>query len=69
MLQDGAKFIDLLKRLINDFPEIVELIPDFKDECIFYNNVIPVINSNLVSLDEILKDGDTIDFFGSISGG
>lgn len=68
-LQDGTRFIGLLKQLINTFPELVEMVPDLNDEYIFYNNVFPVINNNLVSLDETLHNGDTIDLFGSISGG
>lgn len=68
-LQDGAKFIDVLKQLINSFPQLKEMIPDLNDECIFYNNVFPVINNSLASQNEILNDGDNIMLFGSISGG
>ncbi|MDK2799131.1 MAG: hypothetical protein PWP27_2056 [Clostridiales bacterium] len=68
-LEDGTKFIDLLKQLVSSFPALKEMIPDLHDECIFYNNVFPVINNNLVTLQETLHDGDIINLFGSISGG
>ena len=68
-LQDGTRFIDLITQLINSFPQLKEMIPDLNDECIFYNNVFPVINNSLASQNEILNEGDNIMLFGSISGG
>lgn len=68
-LGEGDRFIDLLFKLENIFPDFKEAIPDVSDNCIFYNNMVPVINSRIVNLQEVLNDGDVISLFGSISGG
>jgi len=68
-LNEGDKFIDLLSKLGDIFPDFKKAIPDTKDKFIFYNNMVPVINGNVVNLQKVLNNGDVICLFGSISGG
>lgn len=69
VLDEGVRFVDLLFKLVDIFPGFKEAVPDVNDKCIFYNNMVPVINSSVVNLQEVLNDGDVISLFGSISGG
>lgn len=68
-LDEGARLVDLLFKLAVIFPDFKEAIPDVNDKCIFYNNMVPVISSSVVNLQEVMNDGDVISLFGSISGG
>gem|GEM_PF-2455095 len=68
-MDEDAIFIDLLLRIAEIYPKFRDAIPDVTDRCVFYNNMVPVIDSNVISLQQNFKDGDEISLFGSISGG
>jgi len=69
VLQDNTKFIDLIRQLIDSYPQMQEMIPDLNDENVFYSNVFPVLNNRLARQDEILNDGDKIILCGAVTGG
>ena len=68
-LDEGAKLVELLAKIVEIFPALQESIPDASDTCIFYNNIMPVLNNEVVDIEKVLNDNDVISLFGSISGG
>lgn len=69
IIEEGATFFDLLFSLAEEYPKFRNAIPDTNDMCIFYNNMVPVMNDRILDLRQCLKEGDEIHLFGSISGG
>jgi molybdopterin converting factor small subunit len=68
-IEENATFTELLLKVAEVYPNFRSAIPDVTDRCIFYNNMVPVLNCSVVGLQQNLKDGDEISLFGSISGG
>jgi len=66
---ENASFIDLLFKITEIYPKFREAIPDVTDRCVFYNNIVPVMDGSVIGLQQNFKDGDEISLFGSISGG
>jgi len=68
-IDQNATFIELLLKVAEVYPKFRSAIPDITDRCVFYNNMVPVIDSSVIELQQNFKDGDEISLFGSISGG
>jgi len=68
-IDENAILIDILLKIAEIYPKFRNAIPDVTDKCIFYNNMVPVIDSSVIGLQHNFKDGDEISLFGSISGG
>jgi molybdopterin converting factor small subunit len=68
-IDENATFIDILQKVAEVYPKFRDAIPDVTDRCVFYNNMVPVIDSSVIGLHQKFKDGDEISLFGSISGG
>lgn len=63
------KFEELLQELVRKYPAVKSLLPSTSDHDKVYGNLVPIRNGKVVFLNDEIFDNDTIEFYGSLSGG